>query len=76
MITLEAWENDDFDVLVNGEIVGQINHEDVQTFLSELKHIDKMLEALEGARRLIESYVFNPAHYEEYRDVAAALVAD
>lgn len=33
----------------------------------------KMLEALEGAKWLIESYVFNPTHYEEYRDVVEAI---
>ena len=73
MITLEAWENDDFDVLVNGEIVGQINHEDVQTFLNELKHIDKMLEALTLAKTMIESHAKHLRNGSGYQKICAAI---
>ena len=31
------------------------------------------VEKLEGAKWLIDSFVFNPAHYEEYHDVCNAI---
>ena len=33
----------------------------------------EMLEALGGAKWLIDSFVFNPAYYEEYQDVCNAI---
>ena len=33
----------------------------------------EMLGALEGAKWLIDSFVFNPAYYEEYQDVVNAI---
>ena len=34
----------------------------------------EMLEALEGAKWLIDSFVFNPAYYEEYQDVCNVIM--
>ena len=33
----------------------------------------EMLKALGGAKWLIDSFVFNPAYYEEYQDVCNAI---
>ena len=33
----------------------------------------EMLEALEGTKWLIDSFVFNPAYYEEYQDVCKVI---
>ena len=77
MITLEARIDRDFNLLVHGNRIGKIYEHNSQIFWDAIHELwsekDEMLEALEGAKWLIDSFVFNPAYYEGYQDVCNAI---
>ena len=61
---------------VDGELFGICwgkTPEDAERNAQLASAAPEMLEALEWAKWLIDSSVFNPAYYEEYQDVCEAI---
>ena len=60
----------------DGELVGICwgkTPEDAERNAQLASVAPEMLKALGGAKWLIDSFVFNPAYYEEYQDVCNAI---